>query len=358
MTIAGRLKMETAAAHDRLDAGLDLLHGGERYAAALARFWGFYAGAEPQLDRWHTAAGLTDWPQRRKLPALRADLLALGMTPAAIDALPVRRFGGAPEVGAGFGWLYVLEGATLGGAVIARHVRKRGTVPAGALLVPHALRVTDRRALARVPRCAGGVGRRRPAPRRRGGGRRGGDVRRLRGLVPAMSGAYLRAGEPVDLDNCHREPIHIPGSIQPHGCLLALHPDTLEALVASANCADFVGAGPDTVVGAPLASLLGDDAAAQIGAAAGGPQHGTTLLTAGGFDVLVHTSGGTLLAELLRVQGGARPLTFTDTYRRAQSALSELNEGLDYERLLEVAVRRVRELTGFDRVMVYRYDAD
>ena len=180
-----------------------------------------------------------------------------------------------------------------------------------------------------------------------------------------MTGSYLRQGEPVDLDNCHREPIHIPGSIQPHGCLLALTPDALDVLVASANCADFVGAGPDKAVGAPLAALMGADAAAQIGAAGqadGGPRHGSTLLSVQAegvpYDVLVHDSDGMLVAELLRVRGGARPLTFTDTYRRAQSALSELNEGLDYEHLLDVAVRRVRELTGFDRVMLYRFDAE
>jgi two-component system, chemotaxis family, sensor kinase Cph1 len=184
-----------------------------------------------------------------------------------------------------------------------------------------------------------------------------------------MSEAFLPTGEAVDLENCHREPIHIPGSIQPHGCLLALRPGTLEVLVASANCADFVGAAPDDVIGTPLAALLGDEAAGQIaaaGPAATGPLHGTTLLSVqaevGGervpYDVLIHDSDGTLIAELLHQRGGARPLTFTDTYRRAQSALSELNESLGYEHLLEVVVRRVRELTGFDRVMLYRFDAE
>jgi heme oxygenase len=90
MTIAGRLKTETAAAHDRR-------------------------------------------PERRKLAALRADLMALGLTPAAIDALPVRGFAGPPSTGAGLGWLYVLEGATLGGAVIARHLSREQAVPPAAL---------------------------------------------------------------------------------------------------------------------------------------------------------------------------------------------------------------------------------
>ncbi len=34
----------------------------------------------------------------------------------------------------------------------------------------------------------------------------------------------------VDLDNCAREPIHIPGSIQPHGVLLAADPSSLRVI--------------------------------------------------------------------------------------------------------------------------------
>ena len=36
-----------------------------------------------------------------------------------------------------------------------------------------------------------------------------------------MSEAFLPVGSPIDLTNCEREPIHIPGTIQPHGVLLA-----------------------------------------------------------------------------------------------------------------------------------------
>ena len=33
---------------------------------------------------------------------------------------------------------------------------------------------------------------------------------------------FLPAGAPVDLTNCEREPIHIPGSVQPRGALIAV----------------------------------------------------------------------------------------------------------------------------------------
>jgi len=41
--------------------------------------------------------------------------------------------------------------------------------------------------------------------------------------------------EPVTLDNCAREPIHIPGSIQPHGVLLACSGDDAVVTQVSAN---------------------------------------------------------------------------------------------------------------------------
>ncbi|MGY8639370.1 hybrid sensor histidine kinase/response regulator, partial [Bradyrhizobium sp. 14AA] len=59
----------------------------------------------------------------------------------------------------------------------------------------------------------------------------------------------------VDLTNCDREPIHILGSIQPIGFLLALTADWIVAR-ASANTADFIGRTPDEVIGQPLRDLF------------------------------------------------------------------------------------------------------
>ncbi len=46
---------------------------------------------------------------------------------------------------------------------------------------------------------------------------------------------------PVDLDNCAREPIHIPGSIQPHGVLLALDPAQMRIVQCSTNAPQWLG---------------------------------------------------------------------------------------------------------------------
>src|SRR5690349_6002961 len=73
---------------------------------------------------------------------------------------------------------------------------------------------------------------------------------------------------PVDLDNCDREPIHIPGAVQPHGALVAVTQPELVVRVVSANLAAWCGVEPEEAVGRPLASVLGADAVARIQEAA------------------------------------------------------------------------------------------
>lgn len=60
----------------------------------------------------------------------------------------------------------------------------------------------------------------------------------------------------VTLDNCEREPIHIPGAVQPHGVLLACRGESLTVTQVSANAADCFGRTPDAIRGQPLADLF------------------------------------------------------------------------------------------------------
>ena len=55
---------------------------------------------------------------------------------------------------------------------------------------------------------------------------------------------------------------------------------------------------------------------------------------------------------------GAQPLTYTDTYQQVRGSIGQLNRASSLEELYDVAAREVRMLTGFDRVMVYRFDAE
>ena len=129
--VAQQLKQRTARSHANVEEVLDLLAptlSGERLRAVLARFAGFWQSTERLLDEWaDREPGLAEqlrWPRRRRREVLRSDLLRLGLTVRELNGLPeapgVFVAPGTPQA---LGWLYVSEGATLGGAVIDRTLR-------------------------------------------------------------------------------------------------------------------------------------------------------------------------------------------------------------------------------------------
>lgn len=142
MTVVGpadvlvRLRRETRRAHDRLEAELNLLDPEltvTRYAHLLERFLGFHRVLEPRLDAWHAREPTLDWPERRKVHLLEADLAVLTACGSRAE-----RSGLCPEVPSirttadALGALYVVEGATLGGRLIAASLAG-GEVPSTAL---------------------------------------------------------------------------------------------------------------------------------------------------------------------------------------------------------------------------------
>jgi heme oxygenase (biliverdin-IX-beta and delta-forming) len=124
------LRRHTAPYHDTLERTVDIdfrLASSARYADLLARLYGFYEPFEAELDR---AVNRWDLPidvdARRKAPLIACDLAALEGPLSVVDGLS--RCVGLPRPTSpaiALGCLYVTEGATLGGRIIARHVERR-----------------------------------------------------------------------------------------------------------------------------------------------------------------------------------------------------------------------------------------
>jgi two-component system, chemotaxis family, sensor kinase Cph1 len=180
--------------------------------------------------------------------------------------------------------------------------------------------------------------------------------------------ALLPAGTPIDLDNCAREPIHIPGSVQPRGILAVVHAPDFEVRQVSANVEELLGRPVDAVLNRHLADLVGVEQAVRIeqAAAAFGDLRARNplelTLEVGGdqrpFDVILHREpGGVLLVEL-ELAYGERPFSFPNTYQAVRASVEALNRASSLDELYDATARAVRELTGFDRVMVYRYDEE
>jgi light-regulated signal transduction histidine kinase (bacteriophytochrome) len=174
----------------------------------------------------------------------------------------------------------------------------------------------------------------------------------------------LAATVPVlDLSTCDQEPIRTPGSIQPHGFLLTLAPD-LAVLQASANLGDWTGVAAADAIGRPLADVIGAMPAQRIGAELATdpgprPYYVGTITTAGGrhFDVLAHRWDGVVIAEFEAVDR-AEAADFRHLYPLIGDFLLKVNDAGGIEALAGLACQHVRAVTGFGRVLVYRFDAD
>jgi light-regulated signal transduction histidine kinase (bacteriophytochrome) len=162
----------------------------------------------------------------------------------------------------------------------------------------------------------------------------------------------------ADLSNCEREQIHLAGSIQPHGALLVAREPDYVLVQASLSAAEFLGLeGP--LLGRPIEEIEGD-LWQRIRPHLRDPLRAIPLAVrcrvgraATEFDCLLHRpEGGGLVIELER----AGPAV--DLSRHVERALQTVLGCSSLRMLCDETARLFRELTGYDRVMVYRFDEE
>jgi len=170
----------------------------------------------------------------------------------------------------------------------------------------------------------------------------------------------------ADLSNCERELIHLPGSVQPHGVLVVLEPEALTVVQATENL--------ERVVGRPVTDILGSPAAAVFGAAFEAsvrrhlpadreslpdpflvhPETGP----GGSYTGLVHSADSQgVMVELEAFDPDAADAAATAPGQLAD-VLDRLSSAGTFDRLADTAAGALKRLTGYDRVMVYRFDPD
>jgi PAS domain S-box-containing protein len=168
-----------------------------------------------------------------------------------------------------------------------------------------------------------------------------------------------------DLTQCEAEPIHIPGAIQPHGVLLALDATALRILQASRSAWPLLGVPAERLLGRGLAEALDSGLAAAVeGALArchAAPDDVATFdwsapADARAFVAHVHLSGRTPVLEL--EASAAADGDLGETIATALRELGAIRREPDLDAKLAAATVLFRRLTGYDRVMVYRFDED
>lgn len=164
------------------------------------------------------------------------------------------------------------------------------------------------------------------------------------------------------LDSCADEPIRIPGAIQPHGVLLTVREADLVCLQATSNAEELLGIPAALLVGRGLAEGAGDEFQAQLAAALGDgdPAMFSPLeidLRGRALHASLHRADGVLLVEL---EPAVAPPAVAGPHpqRRLQRALAAMRAAETLGELYPIIAQTVAALSGFERVMVYRFNAD
>jgi heme oxygenase len=141
-SLHSRLKRETAAAHGSLEAYIAsrrFLTSLTGYTAFLRASYAFQAEAEQALTRSAATAIIPDWHLRHRTHLARRDLETLDASGAPQEPTPCGTLAKVAGVAGVLGIAYVIEGATLGGAVVLKTVAPLGVSPSrgGAFLASY-----------------------------------------------------------------------------------------------------------------------------------------------------------------------------------------------------------------------------
>lgn len=166
------------------------------------------------------------------------------------------------------------------------------------------------------------------------------------------------------LQVCASEPIHLIGSIQPAGVMLAVDRTSFLVRAASQNLSGIFPLAAAEAIGKPLAELIDGDQLTWLQTLIGsgsweGAKVWSLALPVNGrlltFDAQIFLAGELFVLEIEQWQAPQGDV-FHSLFIPIRDALWKLDSEIDLDRYAQMAVEQVRALTGFDRVMMYRFD--
>ncbi|MGM3307678.1 ATP-binding protein [Anabaena sp. WFMT] len=169
-----------------------------------------------------------------------------------------------------------------------------------------------------------------------------------------------------DITNCDQEPIHISGHIQPHGVLLTLQTPNLKIVQASENTDKFFGIPAESLLGKDLSCLLSEEQF-QLMTNFLTDENALSLhlleITSPNQDIypvflgIIHRSDNFIILELEShpTQSITRSLVYINLLERT---VSNIRNTQNLPQLSQTIAQEIRNITQFDRVMIYRFETD
>ncbi|WP_442588016.1 ATP-binding protein [Pedobacter sp. AW31-3R] len=170
---------------------------------------------------------------------------------------------------------------------------------------------------------------------------------------------------PIDLTNCDKEPIHIPGRIQSHGFMVAIHHQTLTITYISSNSSEFLPSLTKDILGLSIAEVepllalnTGEGQLLQLLKLGAAQQNFETInpypikINGNEYYLIISVSGPEFLLEF-------EPVTIQyDIQNLIGKSVSEILAGKDLQSLLNNTAKGIKDIIHYDRVMIYKFLED
>jgi len=184
--------------------------------------------------------------------------------------------------------------------------------------------------------------------------------------------AYSTKRHGTSIANCDSEPVQTPGCVQAHGVLIVLRPETLVISQVSENALALLGHDASSLLGQTVGVVVGVPGEERLRTFLAiepvecNPLYVFSVPGAEGqlFDVTVHSNGGVLLLEFettgrLASAAGATGVGAEPDYDALmRKSVVRMQGARSLQQFCDITVDEVRAMTGFDRVMVYKFHPD
>ena len=164
--------------------------------------------------------------------------------------------------------------------------------------------------------------------------------------------------EKVDMTNCDKEPIHIIGKSQSHGVIVACDKSTLHIGQIGKNSEEFFGRSYDELLSKPISLLIGEeraDALKRLKRTEERPEVREVEINGKEFVMIPHISGDSLILDFEPARSDYNPYEYQ---RQLTSILNILGASETPEDLCADAAKITKDIFGYDRVMVYKFDEE
>ncbi len=166
-----------------------------------------------------------------------------------------------------------------------------------------------------------------------------------------------------DLSNCEKEPIHLIRLVQSHACLIACDPVSLSIFQVSDNTASIIGYATDTLLKTTLCDILpkellelireeiakGDNFRKTNPIRTNIHQQDRSIF----HNLIVHLNEDNLL--IVEIEPSDNQVTTTEFQYTLSEAIQQIQKA-SFAELFQRMAEEIKKITGYDRVMLYRFD--